>query len=142
MVHSSNMSILECSLSKLAPYITLLSIPLMYSSLIAATCKVTYVTATIIKLSEIFQGISITLKSGCKKAWDFITMILFADLKFCALAYCVSTYLCPDLFFFLLLHMSTLLHYWSLNQELLTNHHVRCEMPEGRIRQGFWTTQF
>lgn len=105
------MSILKCSLSKLTPYITSLSILLMYSSLIAATCKVTYVTATIIKLSEIFQEISITLKSGCKKAWDFITMILFADLKFCALAYCVSTNLCPDLSFFLLLHMSTLLHY-------------------------------
>jgi len=100
VLRSSNTSVL---LYRLTPYIPFSLIALISRSLLATTCKViTYVTATIPKLSETFEGISVTVKSGCKKTWEFIKLPLLTLLRFCAFAYEVSTYLFPDLSFYIL----------------------------------------
>lgn len=88
MLHLPHMSILKCSLSKLPPHMNYHSYPLYldHLQLQHAIC----VTATILKLSETFQRISVIIKSMLKKVLDFIKITLLTSFGGCALAFVFS----------------------------------------------------
>lgn len=67
MLHLPNMSILNYSLCKLPPHVNYHSYSLYLDHLQPQHVVATCVTATILELSETFQGISITVKSMLKK---------------------------------------------------------------------------
>lgn len=83
---------------------------------VVATC----VNATILKLSEAFQGISIIINSVLKKALNFIKMTLFTGLGVVLwLLYFQLSISWPFHSFFL--HTCMLWYYWSLK-----NSYIKC----------------
>lgn len=79
---------------------------------VVATC----VNATILKLSEAFQGISIIINSVLKKALNFIKMTLFTGFGSCALAFVFSIiyFLTFPFFFLAYLYVVVLLKFEEL----------------------------
>lgn len=100
MLHFPNMNILKCSLSKLPPHITYHSYPLYQDHLQPQHVVATCVTATILNLSETFQGISVIICLCKKKSFGFHQ----DDIIYCfwglCFGYCIFTYLFPDLSFY------------------------------------------